>query len=53
MFIRDRGGRAARRPADAPAKACRIGCVLASALIVALPSVGATVAYDVSRRSKR
>jgi hypothetical protein len=45
--------RAVRRPDAAPAKPCKIGCVLASAVIVALPSVGATVAYDVSRRSKR
>ena len=45
--------RALRRPDDAPTKACRIGCVLLSAAIVALPSVGATVAYDVSRRSVR
>jgi len=45
--------RAVRRPNDAPAKACHVGCVLASALVVALPSVGATVAYDASRRAKR
>ena len=42
--------RVARRPNEAPARPCKIGCVLASALIVALPSVGATVAYDASRR---
>jgi hypothetical protein len=45
--------RVARRPNDAPVRACRIGCVLASVLVVALPSVGATVAYDASRHVRR
>jgi ABC-type Mn2+/Zn2+ transport system permease subunit len=37
---------------DAPSRACRIGCVAASALILALPSIGATVAYDVARHAR-
>ena len=45
--------RAARRGDEGPAKPCHIGCVLASAAIVALPSVGATLAYDATRRVKR
>jgi hypothetical protein len=40
----------ALRPADRPLGPCRIGCVLASAVVVLLPSAAATVAYDASRR---
>lgn len=36
---------------DAPATPpCKLRCLTVSALLVALPSVGATVAYDVTRR---
>lgn len=41
-----------RRPDDAPPRPCRLGCVVGSAAVVLLPSVGATVAYDASRRAR-
>lgn len=38
-----------RAPDDVP-RPCHLACIVAATAIVALPSIGATVAYDASRR---
>jgi len=41
-----------RRGDDVPATPCHVTCVLTTVAIVTLPSIGATVAYDASRRAR-
>ena len=42
-----------RRPDDADDRPCRIGCVLGSVAVFVLPSVGATIGFNMSRRYDR
>lgn len=41
--------RALRKDDDREARPCKLACVAVSAVVALLPSIGATVAYDVSR----
>jgi hypothetical protein len=41
------------RTGDGPRRPCRLGCAIAAAAVFALPSVGATVAYNASRTLAR
>jgi hypothetical protein len=41
------------RTGDGPRPACRLRCTLAAVAVFTLPSIGATVAYNASRRAAR
>jgi hypothetical protein len=45
--------RANRRGPDEPDRPCRLACTLAGVAVFTLPSIAATVAYDVTRKPVR
>jgi hypothetical protein len=40
------------RTGDDPRPPCRIRCTIAAVAVFTLPSIGATVGYDLSRRAR-